>query len=95
MTNADQKARDLAKKSLPGFFEEIIGPYELRVYYFEACECVRKISLVGLPVFFRPGTMEHIVLGLFICFFVFGSYVMLSPYIELKHNYASILCQTQ
>ena len=35
--------------SLAGF---LLRPYELRVYWFEIVECVRKVALVGIPVFF-------------------------------------------
>jgi hypothetical protein len=34
-------------------------PDEMRCYWFEVFECVRKIALVGLPVIFRPGSVEY------------------------------------
>ncbi len=85
----------LTLEQLPGYFKKLIGPYELRVYWFEVFECIRKIALVGLPVFFMPGTLEQLILGLLICFLSFGAYTLLSPYLEPKHDYVSRLCQCQ
>ena len=34
---------------------------------------MRKLCLVGLPVFFRPGELEQLVLGLLVCFISFGA----------------------
>lgn len=92
---ADDRARALARAALPGYFKKIIGPYELRCYWFEIFECIRKISLIGLPVFFNPGTTPQLVLGLLICFVSFGLYMMYSPYVKEKHDYVSQICQLQ
>ena len=85
----------LTLEQLPGYFKKLIGPYELRVYWFEVFECVRKVALVGLPVFFMPGTLEQLILGLLICFLSFGAYMLLSPYLEERHDHVSRLCQVQ
>ena len=42
-----------------------------------------------------PGTLEQLILGLLICFLSFGAYMLASPYLELKHDYVSRLCQAQ
>ena len=86
---------ELTLARLPGYFKKLVGPYELRVYWFEVFECARKIALVGLPVFFLPGSLDQLILGLFIAFFSFGAYMLLSPFLELKHDYVSRLCQMQ
>jgi len=65
------------------------------VYWFEIFECVRKISLIGLPVFFAPGTMPQLILGLMICFLSFGAYMALGPFTLAKHDYVSQLAQLQ
>ena len=80
---------------LPPFFAKIIGPYELRAYWFEIFECFRKLSLVGLPVFFMPGSLEQIVLGLIICFISFGAYMAIAPYRFDQHDRLSQICQAQ
>jgi hypothetical protein len=46
----------------------ILLPYELRTYWWELFECGRKLSIVGLPVFFEPGSSEQLTFGLLICF---------------------------
>ena len=46
---ADDRARARARAALPGYFTKIIGPFELRCYWFEIFECLRKILLIGLP----------------------------------------------
>jgi hypothetical protein len=48
-----------------------------------------------LPVFFQPGTMPQLMLGLIICFLCFGAYMMFSPFIQDKHDYVSQICQLQ
>ena len=68
---------------------------ELRCFWFEIFECGRKIALIGVPVFFAPGTMPQLILGLLICFISFGLYMMFSPYLEDKHDYVSQICQLQ
>jgi len=83
------------KAALPAYFKKLVGPYEMRVFYFEIFECLRKISLIGLPVFFAPGTLEQTVLGLLICFLSFGAYMALSPFRQFKHDLVSQLSQLQ
>ena len=83
----------LTLAQLPGYFTKLIGPYELRACWFEVAECVRKIALIGLPVFLMPGTLEQLIIGLFICFVSSCFYMLFSPYQELKHDYVSRLCQ--
>ena len=68
---------------------------ELRVYWFEIAECARKIALIGIPVFFTPGSMPQLILGLMICFLSFGGYMMLSPFVKDKHDYVAQICQVQ
>ena len=46
----------LTLEQLPGYFKKLVGPYELRVYWFEVFECIRKVALIGLPV--RPARVE-------------------------------------
>jgi len=94
-TTLDVEARKRALQVLPLYFKKIIGPYELRCYWFEVFECIRKVCLVGLPVWFRPGQPEQLVLGLIICFVSFGGYMFLSPFTKSEHDLMSQLCQFQ
>ena len=55
------------------------GADEMRTYGFEIFECIRKIALIGLPIFFSPGTPGQLILGLVICFLSYGAYCVFSP----------------
>ena len=58
---------------LPSGLRRLTAGYELRTYWFELFECLRKILLVGLPVFCPPGTPGQLIIGLVICFVTFGA----------------------
>ena len=60
---------------LPDAVQKLILGYELRTYDFELIECVRKLAIVCLPVFFQPsGSISQLVFGLMVCFLTFGVY---------------------
>jgi len=67
--------------------------YSLNVFYFEIVESIRKLSLVGLPVFFTSGSIEQLLFALIITFITFGLYTMLKPYKEWEDNTVAIMCQ--
>jgi hypothetical protein len=54
---------------------------------------VRKISLVGFPVFFVNASLEQLVIGLVVCFISFGVFSWFKPYREPADNTLQILCQ--
>ena len=41
--------------------------------------CARKIMLIGLPIFFEPGSSWQLILGLVICFISYGLYGLFGP----------------
>jgi len=101
-TKAARQFRRDALAALPGFFRKLTGAYEYRVFWFEIFECIRKICLIGLPIFFpHPGqeegvqSLEQMVLGLLICFISFGAYMYLSPYVRDSDDFLAVLCQFQ
>ena len=47
-----QKEEDAQRARLPDYVQKLILGYELRTYYFELVECVRKLAIVCLPVLF-------------------------------------------
>ena len=67
--------------------------YSLNVFYFEIAECLRKLSLVGLPVFFTSGSIEQLLFALIVCFVTFGLYTMIKPYKEWEDNAVAIMAQ--
>jgi hypothetical protein len=67
----------------------------MKAYWFEVFECFRKFSLVGVPVFFDPGSSLQLVYGLLICFINFGFYMAFSPYHDIGEDRLAELCQVQ
>lgn len=39
---------------LPSYMVKLVGDYRGQYYYFEIIECIRKLLLVCIPVFFDP-----------------------------------------
>ena len=48
----------------------------MRCYGFDIFECVRKLALVGVPVFFEAGGVGQAIFGLLICFLSFGMHIV-------------------
>ena len=61
--------------------------------WFELFECARKSCLVGLPVFFDPGSASQLILGLLVCFISSTIYAMYTPYSQTKNNRLALVCQ--
>ena len=92
------------EKTRKGRYEDIILPetvvkliqgYELRVYWFEIVECVRKLALVCMPVFFEMGSPSQLTFGLLTCFISFGLFMYLQPFAEESDDALAQLCQGQ
>ena len=41
-------------KELPSYMVKLVGDYRGQYYYFETIECMRKLLLICIPVFFDP-----------------------------------------
>ena len=80
---------------LPSYVRKLISGYERRTYWFEIFECLRKVMLVGLPVFFTPGSTGQLTLGLLICFFTYGVYNHFAPFVESSDDILQTVCQVQ
>jgi hypothetical protein len=78
---ASMKALESLRGELPTTLRKLTAGYELRTYWFEIFECVRKILLIGLPIFFPPGSPPQLIFGLMICFLSYGAYCVYSPYV--------------
>ena len=70
----------------------ILLPYELRCYWWEAFECARKLSIVGLPVFFEPGSSEQLAFGLLICFITVAVFEPHRPMRDASDNVLQLVC---
>ena len=65
-----------------GGLPKLTGGYEMEVYWLEVFECVRKICLIGLPIFVEPGSSAQLIVGLLVCFISYGMYASYEPYIK-------------
>ena len=59
-------------------------------------ECVRKLAVACVPVFFQPsGSASQLTFGLMVCFVAFGAYVHFDPYEDRGNDAVAKLCQMQ
>ena len=58
-TDLEEKVHEEAHAMLPDFMMPLVSPYTLAAFYFEIIECFRKVLIVGIPVFFYPGSIEQ------------------------------------
>ena len=71
-----QTAYDERRGALPGALKKLTNGYEMRTYWFEIFECVRKILLILLPIFFEAESSEQLTCCLIVCFATFGAYMV-------------------
>ena len=84
------------RSQLPDYVQKLILGYELRAFYFEIIESVRKLAIVCLPVFFRPsGSVSQLIFGLMVCFITFGTHVAFHPYDHSEDDFLAQLSQVQ
>ena len=88
---------DMAERAaLPSSVSKLLKGYELRVCWFEIFECVRKLAVACLPVFFQPsGSASQLLFGLMVCFMCFGAYVHFDPFEDRGNDAVARLCQVQ
>jgi hypothetical protein len=84
------------RAALPSSVSKLLKGYELRVCWFEIFECVRKLAVACLPVFFQPsGSASQLLFGLMVCFMCFGAYVHFDPFEDRGNDAVARLCQVQ
>jgi hypothetical protein len=100
--NALKELRDLEhedvteRAALPSQISKLLKGYELRMCWFEVFECVRKLAVACLPVFFQPsGSASQLLFGLMVCFVCFGAYVHFDPFEDKGNDTVARLCQVQ
>ena len=87
-------ARDEKELVVEGYLWSLTESYRGSAFYFEIIEyCLQKLTLVGLLVFYPPGTLEQLVLGLIVCFVYFGICCYLLPFCTVANN--ALVCVTQ
>jgi hypothetical protein len=81
------------RDELPTTQRKLTAGYELRMYWFEIFECVRKILLIGLPIFFPAGSPAQLIFGLIICFLSYGAYCVCAPYVKKEDDILAQVAQ--
>ena len=80
---------------LPSTMRKLTNGYELRTFWWEIFECLRKISLIAVPILFKEGSIDQLTSGLVICFVTFSMYTAFAPFISYSDDVLSIVCQLQ
>jgi len=78
---------------LPVSILNLIDGYELRVYWFELVECLRKFVLIVVPRLIERGSESQVSFGVLASLVFFGIYVALAPYSSQVVDGISQLCQ--
>jgi Arc/MetJ family transcription regulator len=94
ITVLEEKQRSM-HESLPDYMRKLTSGYKARNADFEIYECVRKLALVCMPVWFEPGSVAQLIFGLMVCFLTFGAYTAWAPFAEERANVLAQACQVQ
>lgn len=94
-----QKRDSSAKRAMeamrdPLWIRSRLKQYEPRVFYFDFIECVRKVCLVGLSVFFEKGSSQNLAFGVLVTSTFLCVTVRLHPYILTTDDLLAIVSQT-
>lgn len=81
------------KDHLPGAVRKLTNGYKMRTCWFEVFECLRKLFLTGIPVFFPMGSAAQLICGLIICFVSAVILASYDPYVERSSNTLAKVCQ--
>ena len=56
------------RSQLPRYMQTLSGNgYALRTFYFEIIECLRKLAVMCIPIFFPAGSGGQLIFGLMVC----------------------------
>jgi len=86
---------DANELEIPSYVQNLIGGYEIRTYWFEIFEMLRKVLLVGIPGTFEKGSNMQLVWGLLVCFLTAGMYMSYAPFIMDSDDKLQQLAQLQ
>jgi hypothetical protein len=90
--SSKEQQKDLFE-SLPKYMRPLVRPYEYSCYWFEVFECLRKLALTGVTIFFPAGSMEQLVFTLIICVFLSWIYHHKQPYKNYDDDVLAAVCQ--
>ena len=67
-------------------FDPLVGAYSVEFWYFEAIEMFRKIILTGLMIFWTPGSVQQLVVGVQISAFFLVVSIKTRPFLTRFNN---------
>jgi len=79
--------------ALPAYMNTLTDQYETSLPAWEIFECVRKVTLVGLLVFFGEGSIVQLTVGLFVCAICLMAYNNVKPYAAWQNDAMQQICQ--
>ena len=92
MVKAD-KDQEPGRTGLAPEVRALTNDYRLDCYWWELVECLRKVLLTGLFMFYKKGSLEQLALGLLVCLFFIQAYHNVKPYARNADNMLQQLCQ--
>lgn len=78
---------------IAAYIKSLTDPYELSLYAWEVFECLRKLLVVGVMIFFGRGTIEQLIVGLLFCIVFIMIYNNLKPYAAWENDWLQQACQ--
>lgn len=96
MVDSENTQRDQAQRlraQLTPAVQQLTDGYKMSCYWFEIFECLRKLLLLGGPIFFQMGSASQLVVGLLVCFISSSLNATYSPYIDEDDGRLAELCQ--
>jgi len=89
---ADQDAEAIDGK-LPIFLAFLVDPYNYSCFWFEVAECLRKLTLIGVLLFYRQGTVAQLLVGLLISLGSALMYTFFQPFKARADNIMAMACE--
>ena len=75
------------------WIERVIQNVELKCYWFEVIECLRKAMLVGMTVLIQQGSYQQLIVGAVISTFMLAVVAYFVPYKHFTDDLLAQLCQ--
>jgi len=75
------------------YVRSLSDAYMLNFRYWECFECLRKVLLVGIFIFFGPGSVMQLFVGMIICSLCIVIYNNLKPYDAWQNDMLQQVCQ--
>jgi len=93
-TYAGETAAIIKSLKHPRSLTEALEHYELRCYWYEVVECLRKVLMAGVITVLVPvGSYEQLVVGTIIGVILLGVLINQTPYKKRIDDILAIICQ--